>query len=360
MSEVNVMQLHAALIEPLDDHENAMLAQWVSTMKVYLHGVRVLKAQLPKSSGMVEEATKHLSQQFSTLAAGAREQSEHMARIVALSGTLELGDSRISLTEFTELFSTTLSDSIEKILYVSKRAITMVYMLDEAISSLASIETFLKDIQTINRQTNLLALNATIEAVRAGEAGKGFAVVASEVKGVSEHVKALADNMRDQIAKVSKSVSAGYEVLKDVATTDMSQNMVAQEKLGILLKSMMKQNTEFTGILSDSATATDAISNTISGMVMNMQFQDRNSQFIQNSLSMLSHMESTVNALITVCTPKLNSSALEDGALAEDVAAQFRLSEFAQMFHNSLKGAPLDAVAPLAAVASANQDVELF
>ncbi len=349
--------------DPQDAEALGMIERWVKVMEVYMHAVDTLKYQLPQSSTMVENATKDLSNQFSTLAAGAAEQSQHMARIVKMADSLELGDSRISLMEFTQLFSTTLSDSIEKILYVSKRAITMVYTLDEAITSLASIEGFLKDIQAINKQTNLLALNATIEAVRAGEAGKGFAVVASEVKDVSSQVRMMAGNMRDQIAKVSKSVGAGYEVLKDVATTDMSQNMEAQEKLGLLLKSMMKQNHEFSNILSDSAKATDAISSTISGMVMNMQFQDRSSQVVQNSVNLLAHMEKTVGEMMAESKPLLGAAPAPDTKFADEVAGQFRLSAFVQTFRNSLAGLPLDAAPPappVGAKGGSDDDIELF
>ena len=356
------MPMSALLAKPnFTNDESAMLAHLVSTIKVYLHAIEVLKLQLPKSSTMVEEATADLSRQFSLLAAGAAEQSQHMAKIVSLADSLQLGEDRISLTEFTQLFSDTLSNSIEKILYVSKRAVTMVYMLDEAIASLSSIEGFVKDIQTINKKTNLHSLNATIEAVRAGEAGKGFQVVAAEVKDVSEQVKNLAQNMRKQITTVSQSVTAGYEVLKDVATTDMSQNMVAQEKLGLLLDSMVKQNTEFAHILSGSAEATNRISSTISSMVMNMQFQDRSAQFIQNSVNLLTHMEHTVRQILQECEPLLSKEASrEDAALADEVAAQFRLSEFAQIFRNSIAGLPADTPLPALNAAVETNDIELF
>lgn len=344
---------------PQDDA--ALLARWIATMRVYLHAVQVLQHQLPRSAQGVEAATTDLARQFDQLAGGAKEQSRHLSRIVELADSLELGDSRISLTEFTGLFSATLQDSIEKILFVSKRAITMVYMLDEAIGSLASIEGFLKDIQKINKQTNLLALNATIESVRAGEAGRSFRVVAHEVKSVSEQVQRLAGNMRQQIGNVSKSVSAGYEVLKDVATTDMTQNMAAQEKLTLLMQSMVKQNGEFARILSESASATDAISVTISGMVMNMQFQDRSAQVVQNSVDLLAHMERSVKRIIAACEPLMDAKACEaDRSLADEVAAQFRLSEFAQMFRNSLAGLPLDTPPSAGATGTSQDDIELF
>jgi methyl-accepting chemotaxis protein len=343
MPETVMLNAAPLPFEPAPMAERTLVARMASTLQVYHHAVQVLMHMLPKSSGMVEVAATDLNRQFDLLAKGALEQSKHLSHIVTLADSLEMGSERISLTEFSALFSTTLSDSIDKILFVSKRAITMVYALDEAIQSLATIEGFLKDIQAINKQTNLLALNATIEAVRAGEAGKGFAVVASEVKEVSTQVKQLAADMSARIAMVSQSVSAGYDVLKDVGTTDMSQNMQAQEKLSQLLASLTKQNKEFSHVLSESAKATNDISNTISGMVMNLQFQDRNAQFVFNSMKLLKHMDESLLALIGEAEAQSGQPPVPNAVLAEEVEKLFSLSEFVQALHNSRNGKPLDA-----------------
>lgn len=150
--------------------------------------------------------------------------------------------------------------------------------------------------------------------------------------------------MRTEIEKVSASVNAGYEVLKDVATTDMSQNLLAQERLSILLQSLMKQNTEFSLVLQESARVTEQISSTIAGMVMNMQFQDRNSQFIENSISFLDHMEQQMTRLIDASLPYLPGGNMpaDNTGLVDSVASTFKLSEFARAFKNSLSGLPLD------------------
>ncbi|NBO17627.1 MAG: hypothetical protein EBV03_00070 [Proteobacteria bacterium] len=342
---------------------SSALAAWVSAMRVYVHGIRVLKRQLPTAATLVETSARELSEQFRLLASGASEQSEHMKKILDLSGTLELGDQRISLQEFTQLFSNTLGDSIEKILFVSKRAITMVYMLDKAMKELATIQGFITDIQSINKKANLFALNANIEGVRAGEQGRSFRVVAAEVKEVSTYVRTLASNMRAAIMEVSQGVEAGFGVLKDVATTDMSQNLMAQEKLGILLKSLMVQNEEFTRVVAEGARATELISHTVSGMVMNMQFQDRNSQYMDNSVRLLDMMEQSILRLIDASSPFLPAELPPpDEALAELIAKEFRLSEFTQIFRNSLAGKPLDADLQAAEekAGTGNDDIELF
>ena len=57
-----------------------------------------------------------------------------------------------------------------------------------------------KLITAIAEQTNLLALNATIEAARAGDAGRGFAVVASEVKSLASQTAKATDEISNHIS----------------------------------------------------------------------------------------------------------------------------------------------------------------
>lgn len=326
------------------DSAESVLLRWTQEMTAHLHAIRVLKYHLPASAQAVEKATRDLSEQFQSLASGAGVQSQQMRQILEIADSLEMGEERISLKDFTQLFSNTLTDSIEKILFVSKRAITMVYMLDEAMENLSSIEHFLDDIQQINKKANLLALNATIEAVQAGSSGKGFKVVASEVKDVSTHVRNLAMHMRSEIEKVTVSVKAGYEVLKDVATTDMSQNLVAQDKLSVLLQSLIKQNETFSDILRDGASTSELISKSIGNMVMHMQFQDRNSQCIENSLIALTLMEESIESLLEASRSFLPAGAvIEDSELYTIIPKRFRLSAFSQSFHDSVAGMPLEA-----------------
>ena len=354
---------------PDEPNNHASVAEWVQMIEIYLHAFEVLKVQLPKAATLVEHSTKDLSERFVSLAAGAQYQSEQMEHITSLTESLQLGNERISLADFSQLFSKTLTDSIDKILHVSKRAITMVYMLDEALKSLSTIESFIGDIQKINKQANLLALNATIEAARAGIAGEGFAVVAKEVKDVSRHINTLSKQMRERIVSVSQSVRDGYDVLKDVATTDMSDNMLAKERLDMLLDSLIKQNHNFSNVVHASAEATQEISKNISSMIMGMQFQDRTSQYIENSVAVLSHMQDTFRPLIEAARQHVPvHQPPSDTPLARSITEQFRLSEFAQMFTNSLLGKPMmDAygspsmpTGQNAEPVSPNDNVELF
>jgi methyl-accepting chemotaxis protein len=339
------MNNHSPAIK--NDYEQAqseMLARWLETAGVYHHATKVLRYKLPQTASLVEDSVKQMSSLFVGLSSGLKEQSGAIREISALANTLDLGNEKITMEEFTKLFSETLSDSISKILFVSKRAITMVYLLDEAMKNIASIEHFITDIRNITKKANMLALNASIEAARAGEKGEGFSVVANEVKQVSETIRQIADSINERIGIVSKSVKDGYDVLKDVATTDMSENMMAQDKLTSLMESLLKQKDNFATVLQHSAGASDEISNTISGMVMNLQFQDRTSQYVASSVRLLEFMDTAMSDLKAENERNFPELANIEPRieLVDEVASQLTLSEFVKLFRLSIAGIDLE------------------
>lgn len=324
-----------------DAHPSAqsLLDKWRTTTAIHQQAMAVLIEQLPKCAKLVEESTSQLSERFVGLAQNAKIQSQQVEKVLELTQSLRIGEQTITLDEFTGLFSKTLNDSIDKVLQVSKRAITMVYMLDDAMKSLSAIEKFVDEVQKINKQANILALNSTIEARRSGEAGKGFGVIADEMRDISQKIRTLSLQMRSEISQVTQGMRNGYGVLQEVATTDMTSNIMAKEKLDMLLGSLIAQNQEFSSILSSSAQATNDIAKHISSMVMDMQFQDRTTQYIENSVRMLCYIVNTIDHLQKECNdiPKTMNDA--DPAIANEIASQFTLSEFSQLLRHKLTGA---------------------
>ncbi len=76
-----------------------------------------------------------------------------------------------------------------------------------------------KLITAIAEQTNLLALNATIEAARAGDAGRGFAVVASEVKSLASQTAKATDEISNHISGMQDATRESVAAIKEIGGT---------------------------------------------------------------------------------------------------------------------------------------------
>jgi methyl-accepting chemotaxis protein len=316
-----------------------LLRRWESSVNPCVQALQVLVEKLPQTASLVENSTVELNQKFMALSKGAQDQSDIINKLVEMAGSIDVGDEKVTLAEFATIFNKTLTDAVDKILFISKMAISMVYSLDDAIASLAAVESFNGRIQAINKQTNLLALNAAIESSRAGEAGKGFSVVANEVRAVSKQISELSDEMRSSIGNVTTKVREGYNTLKEVATTDMSDSIMAKERLDVLLDGMVDQNAKFKSVLGETALASEYISKTITGTVMGIQFQDRTSQYIDNSVKALQAV-STVLGQLQTAGKEINSGgpkASLSRELINIIASQFMLSEFQHAYLSRLE-----------------------
>lgn len=331
--------------------------------------LKMLTTLLPDAAKDVETASHDLTARFKTLAESAGSQGEMVQALLSTIGTIEVGDKRLPLDEFIAMFSKTLDDAISKLLFVSKKALSMVYSMDDAIKNLHEIENFSKKIQALTKQSNLLALNATIEAQRAGEVGKAFSVVASEVKTLSKEVATLSEDMRTRTNIIMKSVVEGFNVLKEVATTDMNSNIMAKDTLESLMQGMVKQSGESMNVMRQSAGTSKDISQSIQGMIVNLQFQDRNTQITDNAVGIIRHclevFEDILNkerAMMAHGTLMADMPAVQQAIDA--VASSIKLGDIRQKYMEILhrEGAIKDAglKEPDSKQGNQNQDIELF
>jgi len=76
-----------------------------------------------------------------------------------------------------------------------------------------------KLITAIAEQTNLLALNSTIEAARAGDAGRGFAVVASEVKSLASQTARATEDISNHISGMQAATQESVAAIKEIGGT---------------------------------------------------------------------------------------------------------------------------------------------
>lgn len=249
--------------------------------------VETVCQELKNVSEVVEKSILEISDKFKIIAASANEQATSIDSFIGKTLNVEYSGKTIGMSEALEVINKTISGAIEKILFVSKMSMAMVYSLDDAMNQAGEIEKYILKVQKITRQTSLLALNATIEASRAGEAGKGFAVVASEVKGLSQLIESISSEIKDKIMNIVSSVTGSHRILEEIATIDMSDNIMVKETVGSIMDALMKQNEDLSGIMKDAVSYSKQSAANITSLIMGIQFQDRSSQCIANSINVL-------------------------------------------------------------------------
>ena len=281
---------------PSMDYE--LLGRWIGFADLQRHTMEVLRGEVERTSGLVEDATLDLSRRFRELAETAREQSRRVDEIVAVARFIEIDGAKVPLDELVINMQQMISEMIANIVNLSMKAMSMVYLLDDVQKDVTELEKSISDIDSINRQTNFLALNATIEASRAGEAGRTFAVVANEVRLLSKTTSALAKRMRDKVTAVVNGVRQGHDILRTIANTDMSPQMLAKERVDKTMDSLVEQTNHFQSVLEGTAASSEELSTVIGRMVTGMQFQDLTKQRLEHVADSMTVMSGGLEDLL--------------------------------------------------------------
>ena len=162
-----------------------------------------------------------------------------------------------------------------------------------------------------------------------------------------------------------KSVLDGFNVLKEVATTDMNANIMAKETLESLMRGLVKQSDESMKVMQESAASSKNISHSIQGMIVNLQFQDRNSQITENAVDIIGQCLGMFGAIRDQENGMVDSGALSADApgiqkAVDQFLAIIKLGDIRNLYLDILKsttGAPMDIAAVKAPPA---EDIELF
>lgn len=345
-----------------------LLSTWLGFADVQRRTLDVVQSELNRTSRHVEDATLDLSDRFRQLAAKALDQSERVERIVELAGSVAIDGERVPMDQLVVGMQDMITDMVSNIVTLSRHAMSMVYLLDDVQKDVADLEKSIADIDTINRQTNFLALNATIEASRAGEAGRTFAVVAQEVRHLSHSTSELAGRMRSKVTAVVKGVRNGHDILRQIANTDMSPQMLAKERVDKTMDSLVEQTAHFQSVLETAATVSSDMSSTIAHVITGMQFQDLTKQRIEAINDSLAIMSAGLNDLETriraEVPPGVGTS--EPQEWLNHLLDRFTLSEMRERFVRKLllEGTALDENGVLDVDAGAGDssggDIELF
>ena len=253
--------------------------------------LHVVMSEIVEVSDDIETNFQALSDNFTHLAKVSHNQAEIVQELSQNTQIIKMNDGEIEVDDIVNTLGQSLSEFIEKIVYMSSRSVNMVYALDDVLQEVNEVFHSIKSIDRINAQTNLLAINAKIEAAHAGEAGAGFGVVADEVRELAKNVNQLSGQLKNQIDRVSTGLKKGYELLREIAEVDTSgQNLEAHASMNKMMRAIVDQTVSMKTVLESSAEAAVHINSDINAAIIRMQFQDRAHQRLEAAVKALGHI----------------------------------------------------------------------
>lgn len=306
-----------------------VLHEWSKFSHLQLGLFDAVNNELSSASKFFEEGVQEINSKFSVLSENIRQQSEQAYRVADMFEAMKINGEVFSLQDALDLIDKAIVDATNKILFISKKAMMMVYGMEGTQRNLVDTENFIKKIQKITSQTNLLALNATIEASRAGEAGKGFEVVAEEVRELSREIATLSADMNEKIGEVVSSVKESFAILNDVATVDMSDNVVIKERIDSVMQAMITQHNEVSKIIGENAENAQNIVDSVANLSLDTNIAKLASQHISSIVNVIEILKEQTdkhkkNAVVSLGIKFENSDV--DLALINKILSQITIS----------------------------------
>jgi methyl-accepting chemotaxis protein len=336
--EAEVVSTAAPPLQPQDDvsaPQTELLQRWMSLADMQQRVIQALVSEIASTSSFVETEAEALSGRFQRLVLSADQQTSRVESLTNLAIGIEVDGEVVPIDRIAGLLEKTLSDVVEKILLLSKDSMSMVYALDELNANVAQVDKCMEQLSGINRTTNMLALNARIEAERAGSAGAAFRVVAQEVRELSKATQELAASMQAELATVTDGIASGHATLRRVATIDMSENLLAKDKLEVLLSALKRRSESLSSIVADAVREAGIIAADVGGMVTGIQFQDRTRQRLEHVVDTLEVIDQALEELkgtSVAAVPALATNAPPDLEWVKGLLDRFTMSEMRARF----------------------------
>ncbi|WP_246741524.1 methyl-accepting chemotaxis protein [Bradyrhizobium aeschynomenes] len=344
--------------------QDELMRRWIAFADMQQRVIRTLVHEIQQTSAVVETEADNLSSRFQNLAICAGQQTERVESLSRLAIGIEVDGEAVAIDRIAVLLEETLSDVVEKILMLSKDAMSMVYALSELSANVDRVDSCMEELNKINRVTNMLALNARIEAERAGTAGAAFRVVAGEVRELSGATQRLSVDMATELKAVTEGIADGHATLQRVATIDLSQNLMAKDRLQVLMEALIRRSGNLTEVVADAMKEAEVISADVAGMVTGIQFQDRTRQRLEHVVDTLRVVDEALDELKTTTAETLDVPVAEtpgDNEWVKTMLDRFTLGDMRSRFvAQILEGRqPADHVEAVAAP-STTGTVELF
>lgn len=288
-SFISQVKAQKKTIEHLSQTQEIQLDGYHSLEPLFAQSLPVWSRHIDLANVQLTDSVTQLSQQFGDLVT-------QLSQALSFSQGSTLKDERNLMSEI-ERCRAMLSKAVDELRESQK---TREHMLDE-MRSLDQYTVDLKkmatDVVGIAEKTNLLALNAAIESARAGEAGRGFAVVADEVRNLSQRSREIASSMTEKVNVVSDAINTTFKTAEMAIAAESEQMEQTEQRIDYVInhfQDMAQTLQQQSERLKEDAFS---VKETISSVIVKLQFQDRVSQILDQISTNLKELSDSLELL---------------------------------------------------------------
>jgi methyl-accepting chemotaxis protein len=245
---------------------------------VYAQAVPIWAKQVESARRQTEEAIVTLSQRFEGI-------------VNRLDSALGTGDESSSIAADAQEGERHLALVIEALKLIQQSRDALAEDIRALVKHTDELRKMSSDVESIAFQTNMLALNAAIEAAHAGAAGKGFAVVAHEVRALSEAARTTGKRITGTVGLISGALMEIGAKNEKVSSRDQQAVTDSQGHIRTVLERFNQRTTSLAAAAQQSQQAGEAIKAAVCESLVQLQFQDRVGQILQNVVSSMDQVE---------------------------------------------------------------------
>lgn len=150
-------------------------------------------------------------------------------------------------------------------------------------------------VSDLANQIKLVSLNAAIEAAWAGEAGRGFAVIADEVRKLSTLSGDTGKQITSRVDDVTEAIQSAVRIAERYADQDARAMRDSEQLIEGVLKVFREAVEHLTQAATQFQHEGQAVQETVSGVIVSLQFQDRVSQILNQTKDDMARLEGVLD-----------------------------------------------------------------
>ena len=150
-------------------------------------------------------------------------------------------------------------------------------------------------VSELANQIKLVSLNAAIEAAWAGKAGRGFAVIADEVRKLSTMSGDTGKQITARVDGVTLAIQGAVQIAERYAEQDARAMRDSEQLIEGVLNVFRGAVEHLTQAATQFQHEGQAVQETVSGVIVSLQFQDRVSQILHQTMDDMARLEGVLN-----------------------------------------------------------------